>query len=270
MKNAKIKLAIIDPQNDFIDDGGTLYVNGAEKSVMNIVNLVNTIGHKLDDIDETLDSHHQMHIANPLFWMNSKGEHPSPFTLIHIEDVENGKWYPTIPSLRDWGLHYVKTLKSNGRYELCIWFPHCLIGSWGACVYPPLYDALVEWERKFKAVVNKTAKGSNIKTEHYSALKADVTDPEDSGTMLNTGLIEKLEDSTMLLISGYASSHCVKFTVEDIADNFGVDSIKNMYLLTDCMNPVKGFEKESEEFLENIKNKGANLITSTELLKGGI
>jgi len=270
MKQTKIKLFIVDPENDFVDPKGSLYVTNAEKSIMNIVNLVDTIGHKLDDIDETLDSHHQMHIANPLFWINSKGEHPGIFTLIHIEDVENGKWRPTIPTLRDWGLHYVKSLRANGRFELCIWPPHCLIGSWGANVYPPLYDALIRWEQKYKAVVNKTAKGSNIKTEHYSALKADVEDPEDTGTMLNKKLVQKLEDSTMLLVAGYASSHCVRFTVEDIADNFGIESIKNMYLLTDCMNPVKGFEKEADEFLANMESRNANLITSTELLKSGI
>lgn len=266
----KIKLLIVDPQNDFVDPNGNLYVTNAEKSILNLVNFIDKIGHKLDDIDITLDSHHLMHIANPLFWMNSKGEHPTHFTIIHKEEVKNGKWVPVIPSLREWGIKYVKTLEDNGRYELCIWPPHCLIGSPGANIFPDLFKSLMNWEQKHKAVANMTAKGSNIKTEHYSAVKADVEDPEDVMTMLNTKLIERIEDSTMSLFCGWASSHCNKFTITDMVDHFGNNSIKNVHILTDCMDPVKGFEQQAEEFLQDMKSRGANLVTTKELLRSGL
>lgn len=51
----------------------------------------------------TLDSHHRTHIAHSASW-NSKadgsGESPSPFTLITHDDVMNGRWFPTNPSLQ--------------------------------------------------------------------------------------------------------------------------------------------------------------------------
>jgi nicotinamidase-related amidase len=270
MNKKKIKLLIVDAQNDFLIPGAPLYVNGAEKSVENLITFINTVGGKLDDINETMDCHYRMHIAKPLFWMNSRGEHPNFYDLISEEDTEKNKWMTVIPTLRQWGKDYTKTLKKNGRYQLCIWPPHCIIGSKGNCIYEPLYETFCEWEDKYKGVVTRVSKGSNIKTEHYSAMQADVPDPEDLGTSLNIKLISDLENTDMLLISGWATSHCVKFTVTDIVNNFGKDSLKKIYLLTDCMDSVKGFEKQGDDFLQDMKMKGCNLITTKELLKGGI
>lgn len=270
MSKRKIKLLIVDPQNDFIRPDGSLYVNNAEKSIENLVTFINTVGGKLDDINVTMDCHYLMHIANPLFWMNSRGEQPGYFTIITVDDVEKKKWMPVIPIMRQWALDYVKTLEKNGRYQLCIWPPHCIIGSYGNCIYDSLYKSLCEWENKYKGVVTRVSKGSNVKTEHYSAVQADVVDPEDLGTTLNIKLINYLEDSNMVIGAGWALSHCDRFTYGDIANNFGKDSLKKIYLLTDCMDSVKGYEKQGDDFLQEMKMKGCNLITTTELLKGGI
>ncbi len=73
----------------FVDkDKGSLYVNGADKDMERLATMVKTHGNELKRIDVTLDSHHTVHIAHPIWWVNSKNEPPPPFTVISVEDVE--------------------------------------------------------------------------------------------------------------------------------------------------------------------------------------
>src|SRR4051812_21507695 len=175
MKN--IHLLIIDPQQDFSDPKGALYVSGAEHDMSRLTQMVGRIQNKISDIHVTLDSHHTVDIAHPIWWKNSKGEHPSPFTLITAKDVEVGTWTTSQPSFYKRSLQYVQTLEKNGRYPLVVWPTHCRVGSFGHAVRPELFEALCNWEQEF-AMVNYVTKGSNIWTEHYSAIMADVPDPQ--------------------------------------------------------------------------------------------
>jgi len=135
--------------------------------------------------------------------------------------VRNGDWIPTIPTLAKRMTDYVEALESNGRYPLCIWPPHCLIGSWGHGVVTQLYTTLLEWEKTPPAMVNYVNKGSNPYTEHYSAIKADVPDADDASTQVNTQLVARLMEADIVVIAGEASSHCVANTVRDIANGVG-------------------------------------------------
>ena len=85
------------------------------------------------------------------------------------------------------------------------------------------------------------AKGTNPWTEHYSALMAEVPDPDDPRTQLNRGLLDALDRAELLLIAGEAGSHCVKATVEDLAQHLPGGKLSRVVLLTDCMSPVPGF-----------------------------
>jgi nicotinamidase-related amidase len=129
-------LLIIDPQNDFCDPQGALFVPGADQDAARLADLINRLGNKIDDIHTTLDSHRVIDVAHPIFWINSKGEHPQPFTIISKDDVVNGVWTTTNPAWRQRAIDYVTTLETNARYPLCIWPPHCLIGTWGHAVMP--------------------------------------------------------------------------------------------------------------------------------------
>jgi nicotinamidase-related amidase len=264
MKN--LHLLSIDPQNDFCDqDKGALIVAGADQDMKRLANFVRRLKNKIEDVHVTLDSHHLIHIAHPIFWKNSKGEHPKPFTLISVDDVENGVWSTTNPSYRARGLEYVKKLKTNSRYLLCIWPPHCLIGSWGHNIVPCLFEALQEWEKDF-AMVNTVTKGSNPFTEHYSAVQADVPDSNDPTTMLNTDLISTLQKADIICISGEALSHCVANTIRDIANNFGDDNIKKFVFLEDTSSPVTGFENLAKDFVDEMKKRGMQVAKSTDFL----
>jgi len=127
----RIELLVIDPQVDFCDPRGALYVPGAEKDMGRLAVMIRRLKSKIDDIHVTLDSHHTIHIAHPIFWKDSRGNHPPVFTNISRADVENGVWTTTVPGLYRRALEYVRKLEQNGRYELTIWNPHCLIGSPG-------------------------------------------------------------------------------------------------------------------------------------------
>jgi len=287
----KIDLVIIDPQNDFcfpdmtdlikdfqhdhvgVDDTldkfmkntymntgpGSLFVPGAYEDMQRLAGLVDRIGQSLNDIHVTLDTHHKVDIAHPIWWVGKDGNHPDFFTIISAADVSNGVWRAFNPSMQARSSDYASQLESNGRYPLCIWPPHCLIGTWGHNVVEPLNTALSKWEEQF-AFVDYVTKGSNMWTEHYSAIKADVPDPTDTSTDLNEPFIDDLLKADMILLAGEARSHCLANTVFDIADEFDKDStelIKKLHLLTDATTDVADppgttmFTDMGESFVKN-------------------
>lgn len=260
-----IQLLIIDPQRDFCDPNGSLYVKGAEKDIDRLALMLKRIGDKFDDIHITLDSHHYFDVAHPVYWVDSKGNHPKPFTLISVEDVENGTWAPAVPELFNRSLEYVRALKAGNRYALVIWPPHCLISSEGSTVMPNLFNSLLEWETK-PAIVNKVTKGSNPYTEHYSVFRSEVVDDSDPTTQLNTDLIKALVQADVVLIAGEASSHCVANSVIDLANNFGSeDYVKKLVFLKDASSPVTGFENLEEKFLKEMTARGMKVATTDTL-----
>ena len=287
-KNLSVHLVIVDPQNDFMGtDFGSPYcvgfadgtnisaalpVQGAVSDMKRVATLLGRIGPRLDDVHVTLDSHRVIDVAHPGFWMDTKGNHPSPFTLIRHDDVANGIWNPRNPAYRQRMLSYTKTLESGGHYLLLIWPEHCLIGTWGHNVQVDLMQALATWERKELANIDFVVKGANPFTEHYGGMVAEVPDPEDPATQLNMELISILQQADIVAIAGEASSHCVKATVEQIADNIGDEHIKKIHLLTDCMSPVASapgtpdFPTIAKEFLQVMQGRGVTLVKSTDFL----
>jgi nicotinamidase/pyrazinamidase len=266
----KVHLVVIDPQNDFADSKGTLFVPGADKDMKDrLPKMIKRLGDKIADLHVTLDSHHLFHIGNPLYWKNTKGEHPNPFTGITSADVEKGVWTPSVPSLYKYSLEYVKELERKARYTLTVWPPHCLIGTKGHAVVDELQDAFQEWEKNVIGMIDYITKGSNYKTEHYSGLMAEVQDPSDPSTQLNVSFINTLaNDCDIVAVCGECSSHCLKSTVEDIWNNFSDPAAtKKIVLLTDAMSPVPGFEKQADAFLAEAKTRGVQFSTTTDFLK---
>lgn len=264
-----IRILGIDWQNDFVDPKGSLHVAGADEDAKMFAAMVLRLKGKIKGIHATLDSHQLIHIAHPIWWINSDGEHPAPFTIISADDVENGVWAATRPSLQKRSLEYVISLRDNKRYILCIWPPHCLIGSWGHNIYPEVYNAFMEWENEYFKKVDYRVKGSNPYTEHYSGIQADVPDPSDPHTLLDTrpgSLIDVLANSDIVAITGQALSHCLANTVRDIASNFGDENIKKLVLLEDCTSSVTGFEQLGKDFVTEMTGRGMQTTTSTKFL----
>jgi len=249
-----------------------------------------------------MDSHHPLHIAHPSFWSDGQGDAPSPFTVISNEDVVKGKWIPREdikPSARDelliddailtagedgmpsdlyttdehgnkelnmkqWCIEYTKRLEAKGKFQLMIWPEHCLVGTEGNTVVTSICDAMMEWSRKTGGSVEWVNKGQNLLTENYSALCAEV--PVTSGTSFQYGFLESLKTSEKLIMCGQAMSHCVNYTVRDIADHWPKEEMGKLVVLKDCASTIPGFEGASEKFLSDMAEVGVNVET-TETLK---
>jgi len=275
-------LLIVDPQNDFCDLPAqhlppdplrpgerlrpALPVPGADADMHRLAGFIERNGSKFSAIHVTLDSHHPLHIANPGWWTDPAGSAPAPFTAITAEDVHAGRWRARDPRLQAHSLAYVAALEAGGRHTLVVWPEHCLIGHWGHNVHAAVAAQLDAWARRQLAAVDYILKGSNPRTEHYSAVAAEVADPADPGSALNRRLIETLAQADAIVVAGETSSHCVAGTVRDIADHFAAADIRKLVLLRDCCSAVGGFEAQGERFVRELTARGMRLAASTDPL----
>lgn len=257
-------LLIIDPQNDFCDSRGTLCVPGAAEDCARLTQMISRLGSQLNSIHVTMDTHHLFHIAHPIFWLDKEGRMPAPYTIITSEMLQQGTYRAAVPQYQHYAVEYVNTLEKTGKYSLCIWPPHCLIGSWGHDIYAPLSDSLVQWEGAVPGrIVDFTYKGSNVRTEHYSAIRAEVSDAADPSSRTNFTLIERLKVADNIAITGEALSHCVANTVRDLITCIPAEK---MVVLTDASSSVPGFEHLATEFMDEVRELGVRFMTTVEFL----
>ena len=273
-------LMIIDPQVDFCE-GGNLAVPGGAKALENIAKMIDNCGHRIDDIVVTYDSHHPLHIAHPIWLLNSKGQPPEPFTTVKLIDGQiclgqldgSGDFQQTDtaitrhPGFNDWTHYYLDALDKGDRYPHMIWNPHCLIGHNGAAALPVIADAIRQWEEKRFGVAVKVTKGSDIKVEHFGALRAEVVNPDNiEGTGVNSMFLSALEDEdTTIYGSGLALSHCLANTARDTADEFNGDSFcERFVLLEDGTASVQGLEFLGDKFVSDFEKRGMEVIKTTD------
>jgi len=288
-----VDLVVIDPQNSFckvveasqqqVLHDGELCVAGAWEDMNRVAGLVNRLGSKLNDIHVTMDSHHQLHVAHPIWWKDSSGRRPNPFTIMREENgtivgsrfdpntsgfVDIGEFVCFSPSAHKRTLEYLKALKAANRYPHVVWPPHCLIGTSGHNIVPQLMEALLKWEIDNFAAVDVVTKGSNYYVEHFSAVRAEVVDPKDSTTQLNSDFIAVLMEADEILFAGEAGSHCLANTVRDIANEFKANDefIKKCVLLTDGTSPVTGFEGLQSQFISDMTARGMKSATCADYL----
>lgn len=281
-------LLLIDPQNDFCDLPATasgtpaLPVAGADADMRRVADLIERGGTGLDDIVITLDSHHRVDIAHPTFWRTGDGGAVAPFTAITAAQVRAGEFVPAAAVQGRQGgrpadatvlprvLAYLDALEAQGRYSLMVWPVHCEIGSWGHNVHSAVRTAYNQWEDRRLRQVLKVTKGDNPWTEHYSALQAEVPDADDAATWLNRSLLARLDAFDTIWIAGEASSHCVKATVEHLADHLPSllpsGCLGKLVLLTDGMSPVGGFEAQAADFIARMRQRGARTATCAQAL----
>jgi nicotinamidase/pyrazinamidase len=206
----KTSLFIVDPQVDFHPadpkwgtPSGSLAIPGANEDSQRIADMIDKQAANIDEIYVSMDSHYPCHIAHSVSWVNDKGENPEPGTEISHEDVLSKKWmhrdatrgFGERLSMQEWVLHYTSALERHSRLKLTIWPEHCLIGTQGHSVVPVVNDALQRWAAKSKRQVHYIMKGQNLRTECYSALQAEVEDPTDQSTALNSDLLAMLKIS---------------------------------------------------------------------------
>lgn len=283
-------LVLVDVQKDF-HPGGSLAIPTADADAERIASLLKEHPEKITRIVATMDSHQKLHIAHPGFWISGEDgiSHPNPFTIISCQDIVDGKWKPrtdlkipadtidpsVFPALNEvlsadgsidllkYTIEYTKRLEEKGKFKLCIWPEHCLIGSVGHTMVDVVFAAVQEWSQKTGGSVEWVLKGENLLTESYSALEAEV--PIDKATSFASALQSSLEGSDHLLLCGQAMSHCVNYTARSIIERWPKGKLSNITLLTDCASSVPGFEAAGDSFQAEVKEIGVQLKKSSEL-----
>jgi nicotinamidase/pyrazinamidase len=254
----KLHVVCIDDQNDFTNPNGSLFVSGGDQNVRRAAKMIGRLRDKITEIHVTMDSHHKVDISHPIWWVDDHGNKPGPITGVTLDDkgvfhfhnfITGAKATGRTRALgaRDRTVKYIKALTANGRYPHTIWPEHCLIGDEGHNLDPILAAAIHDWEEKRYAIANVVTKGSNPWTEHFSAVKAEVPDPEDPSTQINRSFIETIEQDTVANVSDPTY-------------------LKKMWLCTDASSNVPGFEKYGEDFIREMKAQGMNLTTTTDFL----
>lgn len=280
MNTPHIHLFVVDPQNDFCDlppdycpqtDGTpcapALPVTGAHEDMLRLGQLIRRASKQISAITISLDSHHHIDIGHPTFWQYADGRAVPPFTKVNAVDVEQGQLLPLRPANRDRVLRYLRQLEARGRYTHMIWPVHCEIGSWGHNVHPDVRSAYNYWEEKTLSSVVFVHKGEYPMTEHYSAFCAEVPDDRISSTQFNQPLVNQLRKADQIWIAGEAASHCVKSTVEHLAEELSPQEQSKIVLLTDCMSPVTGFEAQFHDFLQAMHARGVRVVKTDDVLE---
>ncbi|CAB3815695.1 cysteine hydrolase [Achromobacter mucicolens] len=277
-----IHLLIVDPQNDFCDlpdsyrptdplTGSSvepaLPIAGAHADMQRLARFIDATAHALSSITVTLDSHHRLDIAHPTFWRMGNGDPVPPFTPITAAQLRAGEFVPRHEDDVPRTLNYLDELEARGRYTLMAWPVHCEIGTWGHNVHADVRAAYGRWEEDRQFIVRKVPKGANPWTEHYSALMAEVPDADDPRSQLNRGLLDSLDRADLILVAGEAGSHCVKATVEHLAEHLPGGNLSRIVLLTDCMSPVAGFANAQAGFLHRMRDLGVQQRTSTDMAR---
>jgi nicotinamidase/pyrazinamidase len=229
-----------------------------------VATFIRTHAAQIDAITVTLDSHQRLDIAHPTFWQQPGAGAVPPFTPITAAQVRAGAFAPRDPANTPRALAYLDALEARGRYTLMVWPIHCEIGSWGHGVHADVLAACGDWQMHRQRAVTHVFKGTNPWTEHYSAIEAEVVEPHDRDTALNTRLLDALDTADLLLIAGEASSHCVRATTEHLVQHLprlqqSGARPDHIVLLTDCMSPVGGFEAEHQAFLDRMRAQGVRL-----------
>ncbi|AFZ83031.1 hypothetical protein [Candidatus Kinetoplastidibacterium crithidiae] len=272
----KIHLLIIDPQNDFCalpPTGGygntekpALYVPGAHYDMERLSIFIDNNIQKISNIMITMDSHYRIDISLTSFWENSDGSEVQPFKVINSEDVRNELVIPKKHNLKQYSYKYLEHLEKHYLEELIAWPVHCQIGTWGHNIHHNINKAYTKWENSHLRNINIIMKGLNPLIEQYSAVSGiSIPSTISNEEIDNNQVLSFVKDSDMLIIAGEASSHCIKKTLEHFFKYLTPREIKKIVILYDCMSPVSGFEKQTKEFLLEIKAQGATISKSIEL-----
>jgi nicotinamidase/pyrazinamidase len=289
---SKIHMLIIDPQWDFCHAGkpgydpanpnpdkladsndrpGALYVPGADADCLRTAAMIRKGKKKIDDLSITLDTHRPIHVAHADYYRNGQGEMPNPFEMLTVDDFigQNPKWRTFSPGCQEWvEKTYLPGLRDRGRNPLCIWPKHCIVGTKGWTVNPDVQEAVQEWCEDEFAAVNWKFKGQNTRTEWYSAVGADVEDPTDRQTALDTDFIARFNDADLFAFLGQARNFCLRWSFADIVEHFGDNFLKKCLMITDCTSnvPIPEVVAEADTFFEECIRNGMQTCTAEEFV----
>lgn len=254
----RISLLLIDVQNTFCLPGFELFVggrsgNGAVEDNVHLCEFIYRNLGKLTHIIATMDTHTSQQIFHPIFFVDAEGNHPAPYTDIHTDELQSGKWAfnpalaPQLGIAPEYGqqmmLHYAEALAKRGKYALTIWPYHAILGGIGHALVPAVEEAIFFHSHARIDQPEFEMKGEKPFTENYSVIGPEVLmGPmgEQLGSR-NPKFIRHLQEVEKLYIAGQAKSHCVAWTVQDLLDDIQAtdpELAKKVCLLDDCSSAV--------------------------------
>ncbi len=228
-------LLIIDPQNDFVDPRGSLYVKGAEETIKKLADYIKTDGQKYDHLVCTQDTHRRIHISLQNGWTHK----PAPGTRV-VKKVGS-----------DFELVADKELdtKYYGAEGVTIWPDHCIIGTWGHCFPDILVDAFSDWEIKKEKGVFYQRKGEDCGYEAYSALTEEF--------MIGVKPEWRKWENLSIDICGFCKDICVAETVKDLVTWGKEEDVTLLDSLCATLDPAS----KNLEILQELKDSGLLKIT---------
>lgn len=258
----KVLFLGIDIQQDFMDNGA-LGVPGAGQDILRITKFIYDNMDKISNIAVSLDTHLPHQIFHPCWWIDENGNHPAPYTIITLADLDAGKWRAVINPQAS--REYVKHLEQDAKKALCIWTYHCLQGTSGAALENQFANMVYFHSVAKKAVVQRLVKGQDPLSEMYGIIKPEY----DTKGYINLDFLNKLESYDKILIAGEAKSHCVLESIHQILEYYETrpEITKKVYILEDCMSPIPGYEDITEQTFQTFRSKYyVNLVKSTDTI----
>lgn len=263
-----VQLLVIDMQIDFCHGRGSLNVPGALGDLRRLTEWIYRHAEHLTSLICTLDSHLPYQIFHPHWWANAQGQHPAPFTLISVQDVETGRWRALVQP--EFSRQYVRQLETQAKKVLTIWPYHVLLGSAGNALDQELWSAVMWHSLARKSQPTFWVKGTVPQTENYSAIQPEILVPEHPQGGRNAALINALGQADYVFVAGEAESHCVLETLEDLVEAWRGQpkKLERLYVLRDCMSPVVhpavDFHALALAQFQKFADQGVRFIDSTD------
>ncbi|MEO7021505.1 MAG: hypothetical protein ABI234_15235 [Ktedonobacteraceae bacterium] len=264
----KIAVVLVDYQHDFVDPTGTLSVPGAQEDVVRFLGWFYANAHRITTIYASLDTHLPFQIFFSAWWHDPRtGEHPQPFTPISVADLDSGRWEPL--NEPEWSQHYVRLLGEQARKDLMIWPHHTMQGTQGHMLVAPLSEAIAWHSAARDTQPVYIVKGLTTRTEFYGSFGAEVPDPNDPTSSLNTTLLDAVMQHDKVYIAGEAKSHCVLETERQLIEHIGNQPalLKLLHFLSDCtssvQHPTIDFDTLAEAELARMRAQGVRIVRST-------
>ena len=284
----RVCLLVVDVQNTFCIPGYELFVAGRSGcgAVDDNRRLIEFIYRNLGTISKvvpSLDTHHAMQVFHAIWLVDKRGNHPDPYTLVSVEDVEAGRFSVNPAVVKALNLDegyverhlpvYTRRLAEGGKYDLTIWPYHAMLGGIGHALVSGVEEAIFFHTIARYSQPRFQVKGDNPLTEHYSILGPEVTEGPDDDRLgsKNRALIEELFTFDAVIVAGQAKSHCLAWTIDDLLQDRQVRTqlARRTYLLEDCTSAVVvpgaiDYTSEADAAFERYAAAGMHVVRSTE------
>ena len=260
-------LFIVDPQNDFCDPKGSLYVPGAENDCLRISNILchPNSGTFFSDCFVSMDMHNNYNCRHTCFWKDKEGNALKEVpTLMYNKDMCYGNSF--IPATNK------KSYTLDGDLTM-IWPKHCIVGTWGSNIQEDVEIGLNFWEENSIYYVNYLFKGRSPLEEEYGVLENKNNQKQFLNSIHSKYGLYNNENIINIYVCGEARMYCVKETILQIARKMKEVKTRypmleyNIYLISDCTSNVNPDADDSQEIKKLVDLANIKIVNSIDVIE---